>query len=179
MILGLCCNAQNFAEEIKKDFNEYSKLISDKNINKALDYTNPKFFEIVSKEQMKNLLEAVYNMPNIEYKTGQVSYINFDELKKIDGVNYVKFFIISPIEMKFNDIVLNKDKITKMINNFESKFGKGNVVFVEESGFFKINAEKIIIASSDDNLVDWKFLTIDNPRMKIMLEKIIPSELLN
>ena len=179
IILGFYGNAQNFTEEIKNDFNEYSRLIADKNIDKALDYTNPKLFEIVPKEQMKSLLEAVYNMPNIEYKTGQASFINFDELKKIDGVNYVKFFIKSPIEMKFNDIELTIDKRTQMINNFEAKFGKGNVVFDEVSGFFKINAEKVIIASSDEKLVDWKFLTIDNPRMKMMLEKVIPSELLN
>ena len=105
--------------------------------------------------------------------------VNFDELKKIDGVNYVKFFIKSPIEMKFNDIEMSADKRAQMINNFEAKFGKGNVVFDEVSGFFKINADKVIIASSDEKLVDWKFLTIDNPRMKMMLEKVIPSELLN
>ena len=179
IILGFYGNAQNFTEEIKNDFNEYSRLIADKNIDKALDYTNPKLFEIVPKEQMKSLLEAVYNMPNIEYKTGQTSFMNFDELKKIDGINYVKFFIKSPIEMKFNDIELTIDKRTQMINNFEAKVGKGNVVFDEVSGFFKINAEKVIIASSDEKLVDWKFLTIDNPRMKMMLEKVIPSELLN
>lgn len=179
IISGFCCSAQNFTEEIKNDFNEYSKLISDRNIDKALDYSNPKFFEIVSKEQMKILLEAVYNMPNIEFKTGQASFIKFDELKKIDGVNYVKFYIKSPIAMKFKDIEMSADEKIQMINNFEAKFGKGNVVFDEVSGFFRVNAEKVIIASSDDRLVDWKFLTIDNPRMKSMLEKVIPAELLN
>ena len=53
---------------------------------------------------MKNLMEAVYKMPNIEYKTGIATFLKFEELKKIENVNYVKFYIKSPIEMKFTDI---------------------------------------------------------------------------
>ena len=49
----------------------------------------------------------------------------------------------------------------------------------KESGFYKINAEKVIIASCDNELVEWKFVTVDNPKMKVLLEKFIPKELLN
>lgn len=54
-----------------------------------------------------------------------------------------------------------------------------NVKYDKPTGFFKINAEKIIIANSTDENQNWKFLTVDNPRMKTILEKIIPAELLN
>jgi len=144
-----------------------------------LDYSNPKLFELIPRDEMKSLMEAVYKMPNIEYKTGNLTFLKFDELKKIENDNYVKFYIISPIEMKFKDIENTEEQISKMTKNFETKFGVGNVNFDKETGFYKINAEKIIIASSNDNLVDWKFVTVDNPKMKFLLEKIIPSELLN
>jgi hypothetical protein len=165
--------------EIKKDFNDYYNLIAERKIDQALEYSNPKLFEIVQKEQMKNLMEAVYKLPNIEYKTGIPTFLKFDEIKKIENVNYVKFFIISPIEMKFKDIENSDEKVLQMTMNFEAKFGVGNVKFDKESGFYKINAEKIIIANSDNKLLDWKFLTVDNPKMKVLLEKIIPKELLN
>jgi len=165
--------------EIKKDFNEYFNLIAERKIDNALDYSNPKLFEIIPREQMKNLMEAVYKMPNIEFKTGVPTFLKFDEVKKIENVNYVKFYIISPIEMKFKDIENSEEKVLQMTKNFETKFGVGNVKFDKESGFYKINAEKVIIANSDDNLLDWKFVTVDNPKMKLLLEKIIPSELLN
>lgn len=144
-----------------------------------MDYSNPKLFELIPRDEMKSLMEAVYKMPNIEYKTGNLTFLKFDELKKIENDNYVKFYIISPIEMKFKDIENTEEQISKMTKNFETKFGVGNVNFDKETGFYKINAEKIIIASSNDNLVDWKFVTVDNPKMKFLLEKIIPSELLN
>ena len=165
--------------EIKKDFNEYFNLIAERKIDNALDYSNPKLFEIIPRKQMKNLMEAVYKMPNIEFKTGVPTFLKFDEVKKIENVNYVKFYIISPIEMKFKDIENSEEKVLQMTKNFETKFGVGNVKFDKESGFYKINAEKVIIANSDDNLLDWKFVTVDNPKMKLLLEKIIPSELLN
>lgn len=169
----------NVTNEIKNDFNDYYNLISERKIDEALNYSNPKLFEIVPREQMKKLMEAVYKMPNIEYKTGIATFLKFEELKKIENVNYVKFYIKSPIEMKFTDIENTEEKITQMTKNFEAKFGVGNVAFDEESGFYKINAEKIIIASSDNELLDWKFVTVDNPKMKILLENFIPKELLN
>ncbi len=164
--------------EIKKDFNDYLNLIAERKIDDALNYSNPKLFEIIPKEQIKSLMEAVYKMPNIEYKTGIATFLKFEEPKKIENINYVKFFIISPIQMKFTNIENTDEKVSQMIKSFESKFGIGNVEFDKESGFYKIKAEKVIIASSDNEL-DWKFVTIDNPKMKILLEKFIPKVLLN
>ena len=165
--------------EIKKDFNDYFNLISERKIDDALNYTNPKLFEIVPKEQMKNVMEAVYKMPTIEYKTGIATFLKFEELKKIENINYVKFYIISPIEMKFKDIENTEEKVLQMTKNFEAKFGVGNVEFDKNSGFYKIKAEKVIIGSSDNELLEWKFVTVDNPKMKVLLEKFIPKELLN
>jgi len=130
--------------EIRKDFTDYFNLISEKKIESALDYSNPKLFELIPRDEMKSLMEAVYKMPNIEYKTGNLTFLKFDELKKIENDNYVKFYIISPIEMKFKDIENTEEQISKMTKNFETKFGVGNVNFDKETGFYKINAEKII-----------------------------------
>jgi hypothetical protein len=168
----------NVNDEVKKDFTDYFNLIAERKIDEALNYTNPKLFEIVPKEQMKNLMQAVYKMPTIEYKTGNATFLKFDELKNIENVNYVKFLIISPIEMKFTDIENTEEKVSQMTKNFEAKFGVGNVEFDKNSGFYKINAEKVIIASSDNELLEWKFVTVDNPKMKALLEKFIPKELL-
>jgi hypothetical protein len=183
LTLLLCFNSLgqqiDINEEVKKDFTAYFNLIGEGQIENSLEYINPKLFEIIPREQMRNLMEAVYKMPNIEYKVGIPKFLKFEELKIIENSNYVKFFIISPIEMKFKDIKNSKEKILEMTKNFETKFGVGNVKFDKQSGFYKINAEKIIIANSNNNLLDWKFVTVDNPKMKVLLEKIIPSELLN
>ena len=64
-------------------------------------------------------------------------------------------------------------------NDFPKTFEVRGEGYMPISSFEKINAEKIIIASSDNELLDWKFVTVDNPKMKILLENFIPKELLN
>ena len=60
--------AQTTSEKIETDFVNYTNLIIDKKIDEAIEFSNPKLFEIFTRTQMKSLLEMVYNMPNIEYK---------------------------------------------------------------------------------------------------------------
>ena len=171
--------AQSAKQNVEKDFMNYNQLILNKNIDDALEYTNPKLFEIIPKESMKSLLEAVYKMPNIEYKISKPIISKISDVKRIENIDYIKIEYISPIEMKMKDVDLNdKSKIQVLLNSFETKFGKGNVSLDKTSGFFKINANKIIIASSNADSINWKFVTVDNPRMKKLLKKIIPTEIL-
>ncbi|SEH53387.1 hypothetical protein SAMN02927937_00009 [Paenimyroides aquimaris] len=171
--------SQTTKQNVERDFINYSKLISENKIDEALEYANPKLFEVFPKENMKNLMEAVFKMPNIEYKIFSPIIKEISEVKKLENIDYIKIKTISPIEMKFTDIDLNdKNSLQMMLNSFETKFGRENVIYNQETGFFKINANKEIIASSTDDKKNWKFITIDNPRMKTLLEKVVPSEIL-
>lgn len=174
----ISCNKVDVQSEIIKDYNEYVNLASAKKIDEALNYTNPRLFEFIPREQMKNSLLSIYNMPNIEYKTGEAKFLKFEELKTIESINYVKCRIISPLEMKFTAIENTEENISQLLKDLTAEFGAGNVEFDKESGFYKIKAEKEIIASSEND-VDWKFVIIDGPKSKILLEKFIPKELLN
>lgn len=171
--------AQNTKQNIERDFLAYSKLITEKKIDPALKYVNPKLFEIFPKESMKKLMEAVYNMPNIEYKISAPKILEIGSFKKVSNIYYAKMKVLSPIEMKFKGTEKNENAISAMLNSFEAKFGKGNASYDKTTEFFKINAFKEIVGSSTDNQQNWKFITIDNPKMKALLEKILPKEVLN
>lgn len=169
--------AQTTSEKIETDFVNYTNLIIDKKIDEAIEYTNPKLFEIFTRTQMKSLLEMVYNMPNIEYKMNLPTNIEVGDIIRIDNIDYAKMNIISPIEMKFKDMEATKENIFLLKANFEIKFGEGNVTYDEKTDFYKINTRKKIIASSTDNGENWKFIVVDNPKMEDILRKIIPAEL--
>lgn len=115
-LLVLFIGLNTFAQEtkvlptLKRDFYNYYNLIAERKIDSALNYSNPKFFELITRDQMKNLMEAVYKLPNIEYKTGIPTFLKVEKVKKINNTNYVKFYILSPIEMKFNDAENSEDK---------------------------------------------------------------------
>ena len=178
----LICNfasAQTEKQNVERDFIAYSKLIIDRKVDNALEYVNPKIFEVFPKEVMVSLMEAVHKMPNIEYKLSLPIIDSISDVKRIDNIDYVKIKTISPIEMKFTDMDLTDEKKRVLLqDSFESKFGKGNVVYNKATGFFKINVNKEIVGSSTDNQVSWKFITVDNPKMKGLLAKVLPSEIL-
>ena len=57
--------AQDSKEAIKQ-FNSYSKLVLDKEFDKALDHVHEGIFEIAPREQMKAILEQTFNNTMIE-----------------------------------------------------------------------------------------------------------------
>jgi hypothetical protein len=183
LILGFSFNAfaqdSDAIEAVKKDFLDYYRLLAEQKIDSALDYSNPRLFEVIPRDQIKSLMEALYQMPDMEYKTGMPTFLKFEEVVEIDNMNYLKFYISSPAEMKFNSIESSDENVMRMTKNLEMRFGFGNVQFDKETGYYKINAEKTIIASSEKTLMGWQFVTVDNPKMKALLEQIIPAEVLN
>ncbi len=180
LFLGLNYSfAQSAKQNVERDFKNFSRLISENKIDDALEYTNPQLFEILPKESMKSLMEAVFKMPNIEYRISTPIINEISEVKRIDNVDYIKIKYVSPIEMKMKDLDLSdENKLQMLLNTFETKFGKGNVTLDKASSYFKINAEKEVVATSIDDKNNWKFITVDNPRMKALLGKFIPSEIL-
>jgi hypothetical protein len=183
LILGFSFNAfaqdSDAIEAVKKDFLDYYRLLAEQKIDSALDYSNPRLFEVIPRDQIKSLMEALYQMPDMEYKTGMPTFLKFEEVVEIDNMNYLKFYISSPAEMKFNSIESSDENVMRMTKNLEMRFRFGNVQFDKETGYYKINAEKTIIASSEKTLMGWQFVTVDNPKMKALLEQIIPAEVLN
>lgn len=171
--------SQNAKSQIEKDYMEYSRLILDNKMDKAFDYVNPKLFEVFPRETMVKLFETLFNSPEMEYKMALPKVVEIGEIKKIDGVDYAKLKTISPMEMKINSLdAKNSEQVSLYQGAFEQEFGKGNVSFNKESGFFKITAHKDVVASSTDNQKSWKFIAPDNEAMTSFLESILPKEML-
>jgi uncharacterized membrane protein len=170
--------AQTVNESIERDFNAYSKLIVDKKIDKAMEYINPKLFNIATKEQMVAMLESIYNVPEIDIKLFMPTIDSYGNLQTVEGINYVKIQVTTPIEMKFNNPEFKNEMIPLYLASFEEEFGKGNVVFDEKVKAFKITSSNPVIASSTDQNKNWKFITIDNKEVSVLLETIVPLEIL-
>lgn len=84
--------AQIAKQNIEKDFKNYSQLVSENEIDDALEYTNPQLFEIIPKESMKSLFEAVIKMPNIKYKISAPLINEISEVKRIENIDLHKMF---------------------------------------------------------------------------------------
>ncbi|MBL7832668.1 MAG: hypothetical protein JNK18_01875 [Cyclobacteriaceae bacterium] len=173
------------AKKITEDYNAYSKLLSEKNFEKAFDYLNPGIFDIAPKEQLLEVMNQTLNNPAIALEVSMPEVSEFSDVKKIGETYYVKFKSFNVIKMKFTGL-FTPDKTPaeiqattqKMKESFDAKFGANNVSYDEQTQFFQIKATKPVIASSADQK-SWKFITIDDDSQKPMLSQFIPAELLN
>ncbi len=184
LLSAVFLQAQSVNQLIEKQFLAYNKLIIDRKIDEALNYTNPDMFKLVPRGQMLASMESIFNNPQIEYRTLMPTVSGFEPVKKINGKNYVRFKSQSVVEMKLNAATKPATAEEAMVAKeamqvgLEQKFGKENVSFDEKTGFYRLRSTKTVVASSE-NLEDWKFLVIDSPQVKPMLAAIIPAELLD
>lgn len=186
LVVMLPVRAQDVNAAIARQFQQYSQLVIDKDIEAALDYTNEDLFTIIPREQLKAVMESVFNMPSLEYKAELPKILAFEPLKTIDGAHYVRFKHEARLQMKFLDEAGQpaktaaelKEHQALLLSTFQGKYGQDNVTFDEASGFYNIRTVKWAVAKSKDRK-DWKFAVVDNARMKALLEKFIPKEMLD
>ncbi|WP_196890125.1 hypothetical protein [Aureivirga sp. CE67] len=176
--------SQNHQEVIKKEFSEYISLLEKFEFEKSLDYVMPEFFEIASKEMILKEIEAAFNDPEIELKFGAIEILSVNEPKNIDGKMYSVIKYNQNILLKMNsaeEVGTEEEKqemLDFMLVAFQAQFGKENVTYNKETGFFQIFAEKTGVAATKSDIIDWKFITKEEGQ-DLFLKKILPTEILN
>jgi hypothetical protein len=58
--------AQDYKNELKKEFNDYLSTIVNMEFEKSMEYIVPEFFEIVPKSQMIKVMKQAFNNPGVE-----------------------------------------------------------------------------------------------------------------
>lgn len=184
LLITIVSNAQDYKQQITKDYLQYTEYITTKQHVKAVEYINDGLFKIIPKEHIIRGMESIYETDEMSFVFEEPQILDFSTVKKIDGIYYVVFQTTSNFQMKMKEIEEEKDpqkklmKIATIQMGFEEKFGKDHVSYSHETGFFRITSTKKTIANSKDQNT-WKFAVIENSQQKKLLEQFIPKELLN
>jgi hypothetical protein len=167
VLLAICAVQATAQENLKTlidDFHAYNNLLIKKDFNGAMDYTNEGLFKIVSKEQLVEVMDQMFNNSQIDVEIDGVPAVsNFGAVKNINDQFYVKFNSISIIKMRFN-MMYNSEKtdaenqaaIETLKQNLVTQFGAANVSYDDKTKFFTLKSDKPVIASSIDKK-KWKF----------------------
>ncbi|PWJ44219.1 hypothetical protein [Sediminitomix flava] len=174
--------AQSYKEEIEDDFNDYLSAIISKDFEKSMEYLTPEFFEYIPKKTLLMVMEQTFNNPTLEYELKNPKIIQIEDAQKIDEKYYSFLTYSNEILMRFlvEEKESKKDKrlrIKILQSSLDQSFGKGNVVYNEETDFFELKSIKKVYAISSDGVADWKFLVLEE-KQKPLLSKILPKELL-
>lgn len=182
-IFSIFSNSQSikvdYDSQIKTSFNSFVTNIKNKNINNAVEFIYPKFFKVVAKEQMKQILNFTYNNPALgitilEYKTTKIENpekINNELFSIINYTSKMNF------KMDWNSIPNGLNMKKAIIDGLYKKFGKENVSYNSKGDYYLINSKMKACAISS-NGKDWKFLILEES-YKNKLNNILPKKILD
>lgn len=162
-------------QSIRKSLVYFVNTIKYKKIDQAVECIYPKFFTIISKEQMTQLLNMTYNNPLLKVEVQDMKFGNIEKPELISGEHFsiVNYFL----KLKCDVSAMNEDMKKKIGEAMISKYGKGNVKFVQNEGSYIINADMRACAISKDKK-NWKFLILEK-QYKPQLVKILPKKILD
>ena len=163
---------------IRKALNSFVDQMKNKNIDNAVEFIYPKYFKVVPKDQMKQILNLTYNNPALDIKILEFKIANIEKPEKINN----ELFSLTNYTLKMNLkidwlSIPNGQKMKSQINEgLYKKFGKDNVKYISSGDYYLINSEMIACAVSN-NGKEWKFLILDEG-YKPQLINILPKKII-
>jgi hypothetical protein len=173
--------AQDYKNELKKEFNDYLSTIVNMEFEKSMEYIIPEFFEIIPKSQMIKVMKQAFNNPSMEIEITNPKIIEVKDKKEIENKYYSLLTYSNQMNMKIEgEDEETEDEKTTRINltklSLENTFGSENVEYNKETDFFQIQSQKDVYGISNNGENNWKFLVVEK-KQKMILEKLLPKEL--
>lgn len=160
---------------IKKSLTYFVNSIQSKKIDQAVSCIYPRFFTIVSKEQMTQILNMTYNNPFMKIEVQDLKFETIEKPELITG----EYFSIAHyfLKLKCNVSSLNDDMKKKMSGALTAKYGADNVKYVASEGSYLINAGMKACAIAKDKKA-WKFVMLEKEYKKELVN-ILPKKILD
>ena len=140
----------------------------EKNTEKILDYTYPKLFTIVTRSQMKEALDGMYDTDEFTTVLDSLFTIKIHPVFSVEGKQYCRIMHNIVMYMKFKEVIdtVGKDsEANAMVELMGLKYGKENVRFDVKNNSLVIKSTPDMIAVKENN--NWYFANYneDNPAM--------------
>lgn len=160
---------------IRKSLTYFVNSIQSKQIDQAVSGIYPKFFTIVSKDQMTQILNMTYNNPFMKIEVQDLKFGNIEKPELITG----EYFSITHyfLKLKCNVSSLNDDMKKKMNGALTAKYGANNVKYLASESSYLINSAMKACAVSKDKKT-WKFVILEKEYKKELV-KILPRKILD
>ena len=149
--------------------------------DKIIDGTYPKVFEIVSKEQMKQILISTFN-GNDEMKIKLLNVppdFKFGEIKKIDTQTFCLIDHNLSMELTLQEKIEDDEEAEMMLEIFKAGMETDKVTFNKETNTFTIIKISTMIGIADQATNNtWKFLNKDKENVlatKLFSKKVLKA----
>lgn len=162
-------------QAIRKSVVYFANTIKYEKLDQTVSCIYPKFFTVVPKDQVTQLLNITYNNPFVKIDVQDMKFASVGKPELIDG----EYFSLTSYYLKLKADVSSmsddlKNKIGEMLI---AKYGKNSVKYNAKEGSYIINAPmKAVVISKDKK--SWK-LVLAEKEYKSQLKKILPKKILD
>ena len=171
-IIILSCNNQNSDDNLnrlfQRDLDTYTMAMNEKRWDDALNMMYPEIFEYAPKEDMVNIFISMEENGMV-IQTTDISVKNISQIITFNGLNYCKLDYQGHLNIDISGEMLTSIDFLK--ENFNREFGAENVNY--NNNAFSIDATRSMIAISEANTQNWKYLEF-NPQSMQLIASIIP-----
>ena len=155
-----------------KRTNEIMVYTQEKNTEKILDYTYPKLFTIISRSQMTEALNGMYDTDGFTTVLDSLFIIKLHPVFTVESKEYCRIVHNMIMRMNFKETIDTsgeESEADRMVDLMEVNYGKGNVRFDTKNNALIIKIKPEMIAVKEDNT--WYFATYnrENPAMLDLL----------
>lgn len=162
-------------QAIRKSVVYFANTIKYKKLDQTISCIYPKFFTVVPKDKVTQLLNMTYNNPFVNI---DVQDMKFASVGKPELINGEYFSLVSYyLKLKGDVSSMSDDLKNKIGEMLIAKYGKNSVKYNAKEGSYIINAPmKAVVISKDKK--SWK-LVLAEKEYKSQLKKILPKKVLD
>lgn len=169
---GIASRAQQDTGLVNR-INQMLALTQKKDLERIMDYTYPKLFEIAPREMMIATLKETYDSEELSIEIDSIKIITIFPVFVIRDTSYVKVRHTMLMRMKYKQPVDKNDRESKntLVSILEQKYGEGNVRFDAVANSLNILMKPDMVGIKDKTSNTWTFANLDedNPALLEML----------
>ena len=139
-----------------------------KKTEKILDYTYPKLFTIVTRSQMKEALDGMYDTDEFTTDLDSLFTIKIYPVFTVEGKQYCRIVHNMVMHMNFKeqaDTTGEESEVDLLLGLMGDKYDKENVRFDKKSNSLIIKTTPDMIAVKENNIWYFANYSEDNPAM--------------
>ena len=147
-----------------------------KQLDKVLDYTYPKVFTIIPRDQFSELIKSLYDTDDFTSVLDSVKVDSIFTIVKINDASYAIVRHSMLMKMKYKEPITIEDA-DLLVPGMEEQFGEGNVRFVKATNSLHVSITSYMIAIKDEISPKWTFINFDLKNLAFV-ENILGKEVI-
>ena len=165
---------------LKKRLDVFLEANQQLDFEKIMDFTYPKIFSLVPREQLTEFMKSAFNTPELTIRMDSLKIIRIHPVFSMGGASYAKvnysmlLFMTPHGEEK--DVEKDQEAGRAVADGMKQQFGAENVSYDSSTNTIRIYNRADMIAVKDELSKDWSFLNLRNSDP--IMEKLFPADVL-